>query len=131
MDDLPVFPIGVVADLLGVHPETIRVWEKFGVVKPQRRSRRRFYSTTDLKRLRFIQRLIAEGLNLPAIQHYLRLYPCWQREGCPSCMQRSEIAVCAKPCWREEGTYCQVYGNEYSCSDCNFRTKLEQREASQ
>ena len=131
MNDLPVFPIGVVSELLNVHPETVRVWERYGVIKPRRRSGRRFYSETDLKRLRFIRRLISEELNLPAIRHYLRLYPCWQRDGCPACMHRSKLAVCAKPCWKEEGIYCQVNGTEDTCSSCEFRIELEQRETLQ
>jgi len=121
MDNRPVFPIGVVAELISVHPETIRVWEKQGVIKPQRRGSRRFYSEDDLKRLRFIQKLMSEDLNLPAIRYYLRHYPCWQLNGCPACMHRTELAVCAKPCWREEGTYCQVCGDEDTCAKCEFR----------
>jgi MerR family transcriptional regulator/heat shock protein HspR len=121
MDNRPVFPISVVSELINVHPETLRVWEKKGVIKPRRRSGRRFYSETDLKRLRFIQKLISEDLNLPAIRHYLRLYPCWQLDSCPACMHRTELEVCAKPCWQEEGTYCQVYGDEDTCAQCEFR----------
>jgi len=131
MKNLPLFPIGVVSELLNVHPETVRVWERYGVVKPQRRSGKRFYSETDLKRLRFIQRLIAEELNLPAIRHYLRLYPCWQLDGCPACMHRSELAVCAKPCWKEEETYCQVSGDDDTCSNCEFRKESMKDEAQQ
>ena len=131
MKNLPVFPIGVVSELLNVHPETIRVWERYGVVKPQRRSGRRFYSENDLKRLRFIQRLIAEELNLPAIRHYLRLYPCWQLDGCPACMHRSELAECSKPCWKEEGAYCQAYGDEDTCSNCEFRKESKEYKAQQ
>jgi len=129
MKNLAVFPIGVVSELLNVHPETIRVWERHEVVKPQRRSGKRFYSETDLKRLRFIKRLIAEELNLPAIRHYLRLYPCWRLDSCPACMHRSELAVCAKPCWKEEGTYCQVYGGEDACSNCEFRKESKEYKA--
>ena len=121
MKDLPLYTIGVVSELLNVHPETLRVWERYGVVKPQRKSGRRFYSETDLKRLQFIRRLMVEELNLPAIRHYLRLYPCWQSNGCLACMHRSELAVCAKPCWKEEGAYCQAYGTEDTCSSCEFR----------
>jgi MerR family transcriptional regulator/heat shock protein HspR len=131
MNDLPVFPIGVVSDILNVHPETIRVWERSGVIRPQRRSGKRFYSETDLERLRFIQRLITEKLNLPAISHYLRLYPCWQLDGCPACMHSSKHTVCAKPCWKEEGAYCQVYGNEDTCSSCKFRRELKDSKAQQ
>ena len=121
MPNRPVYPIGVVAELLNVHPETIRVWERYNVIQTQRRSGKRFYSENDLKRLRFVQRLKAEGLNLPAIRHYLRLYPCWQSDGCPACMHQTKSAWCAKPCWKEEGTYCQASDNEDTCSSCEFR----------
>jgi len=120
MHNRPLYPIGIVAELLNVHPETVRVWERHGVVQPQRRNGKRFYSDNDLKRLHFIQRLIEEGLNLPAISHFLRLYPCWRQEDCPVCMQRSERIGCAKPCWKEEGTYCQVSVNEDMCANCEF-----------
>jgi MerR family transcriptional regulator/heat shock protein HspR len=125
MENRPVYPIGVVSELLDVHPETIRVWERHKIIKPHRRSGKRFYSETDLKRLRFIKRLMAEELNLPAIRHYLRLYPCWRLDGCPACMHVSEFAVCGKACWKEEGTYCQVYANADTCSGCEFREESE------
>ena len=51
MEEIPLYSIGVVSDLLHVHPETIRVWERHGVIRVQRRGRRRFYSNSDLKRL--------------------------------------------------------------------------------
>lgn len=121
MHNRPVYPIGVVSELLDVHPETIRVWERYGVVQPLRRSGKRFYSENDLKRLRFIQRLAGQGLNLPAVCHYLQLYPCWQMDDCPGCMHRSEHIRCTKPCWKDERTYCQVSGNEDTCSNCEFR----------
>lgn len=121
MINVPLFPIGVISELLGVHPETVRVWERHGIIKPQRRSGKRFYSETDLKRLQFVKKLMTEHLNLPAINHYLRLYPCWQMDDCPKCMQASEFTPCSKPCWREEGKYCQVYGNEAMCLNCEFK----------
>ncbi len=131
MENLPAFPISVVSEMLDVHPETLRVWEKHGVIKPQRRSGRRFYSEVDLTRLQFIQGLIAQGLNLPAISHYLRLYPCWQLADCPACMHRTRFTVCAKPCWKEEGTYCRVEGNEDTCADCELRGESQRIKAEQ
>ena len=129
MENRPVYPIGIVSEILNIHPETIRVWERYGVVKPRRRSGKRYYSESDLIRLRFIQRLITEDLNLPAIVHYLRHYPCWHLNGCPACMHRSEYTVCAKPCWKEEGVYCQVSGSLDTCTNCEFRKQSEKREA--
>ena len=120
MDNTPLYLISIVANLLGVHPETIRVWERNGIISPSRRGRWRFYTNNDLKRLYFIKRLIEEGLNLPAIRHYLRLYPCWHFDNCPACMHRSS-ASCAKSCWKEEGAFCNVSVDEDSCSECQFR----------
>ena len=131
MENLPAFPISVVSEMLDLHPETLRVWEKHGVIKPQRRSGRRFYSEVDLTRLRFIQGLIAQGLILPAICHYLLLYPCWQLDSCPACMHRIRLVVCAKPCWKEEGAYCQIYGNEDTCADCELRSESQRIKAEQ
>ncbi|GAI66979.1 unnamed protein product, partial [marine sediment metagenome] len=53
MGNRPVYPIGIVSELLDVHPETIRVWERYGVIHPYRRNGKRFYSDNDLERLRF------------------------------------------------------------------------------
>ena len=125
MPNTPVYPIGIVSEFLGVHPETIRVWERHGIVQPLRRSGKRFYSQNDLKRLQFIQRLMAEKLNLPGIKYYLKLYPCWQQNGCPGCIHRSEVPSCGKPCWKEEGIYCQSFGDENACSKCEFHSGLE------
>jgi len=116
----PVFPIGVVSELLDVHPETLRIWERHGVVKPTRRSGRRFYSEADVKRLRFVQRLMSEDLNLPAIRHYLQLYPCWNLDDCPACMHVPKFASCIKPCWKDVDSYCQVTVGENTCSGCEF-----------
>ena len=121
MQDRPLYPIGIVAELIDVHPETIRVWERNGIIKPSRRSGRRFFSEDDLKRLKFIKNLIDEDLNVPAIRHHLGFYPCWQSNGCPTCVHRSELPNCGKPCWREEGTYCQVTGDAEICLNCEYR----------
>ena len=129
MQNRPLYPIGIVSELLGVHPETIRVWERNGVIQPGRRSGKRYYSENDLARLRFVQRLTNERLNLPAIRHYLKLYPCWQMDECPHCMHRTEDVSCTKPCWKEEGVYCQASANEDTCRDCEFRTQNLEHES--
>ena len=126
----PLYPIGVVSELLGVHPETIRSWEKFEIIQsPQRRSGKRFYSEVDFNRLKFIQRLTNEGLTLRAIRYYLRLYPCWKTADCPGCINNVEQAEGAKPCWQVSGTYCQVANIKYPCSNCNNTKELRVSEA--
>ena len=125
IQNYPVYTIGVVSDFLGVNPAIIRSWEKSGVIDPpNRRGGKRFYSEYDLKRLRFIQKLLEEGLTLPAIRHFLQLYPCWEMDDCPECMSRTTSPSCAKPCWKEAGTYCQVSANEDLCAKCvNYRKR--------
>ena len=128
----PLYPIGVVSELLNVHPETIRTWERSGVVRlPQRRSGKRFYSENDFKQLQFIQRLAAEGLTLRAIRYYLRLYPCWETDNCTGCIHSSSDQTSgAKPCWQEPGTYCQVAVGEDLCTNCHITSQQqEQHEA--
>lgn len=119
----PLYTIGVVAEMLGIHPETIRVWEASGVVKPpQRRSGKRFYSENDLERLRFIHKLADEGLTQRAMIYYLRLYPCWKTTDCFGCLHSSKQSGSTKPCWREEDSYCQVANLEDLCAGCVRRT---------
>jgi MerR family transcriptional regulator/heat shock protein HspR len=67
--------ISVAADLVGMHPQTLRIYEAKGLVRPQRTAgNTRLYSETDLERLRLIQRLTTElGLNLAGVEHVLRL----------------------------------------------------------
>ena len=126
----PLYSIGVVSELLGVHPETIRLWEKSGVVQPpQRRSGKRFYSDRDLRRLQFIHKLAQEGLTLRALHYYLRLYPCWKTSDCPGCLYNSGQIGSTKLCWQEEGTYCQASNNKDPCIDCNPDDKRGSSEA--
>jgi len=69
-----VYVISVAAELAGVHPQTLRVYERRGLVDPSRTgggSRR--YSERDLARLRRIQDLTAEGLNLEGVKKVLML----------------------------------------------------------
>jgi MerR family transcriptional regulator, heat shock protein HspR len=119
----PLFSIGIISELLDIHPETLRVWEKHGIVKPIRRKGHRYYTDIDLKRLKFIKTLIHDNLNLPAIEFYLKLYPCWQMDTCPKCMHMSNVASCIKKCWKNEGYFCQVEPGEDTCSSCEHCSK--------
>ena len=126
----PLYSIGVVSELLDVHPETVRSWERSGVFQPpQRRSGKRFYSENDFRRLQFIQKLVGEGLTLRAIQYYLRLYPCWKNVDCPGCINGSDQSGSSKPCWQEAGTFCQVASSDNPCANCPNNKEQELQEA--
>jgi MerR family transcriptional regulator, heat shock protein HspR len=75
MADRPRYMISVAADLVGMHPQTLRIYETKGLVRPGRTpGGTRLYSERDLERLRLIQRLTTElGLNLAGVQRVLAL----------------------------------------------------------
>ena len=75
MPDRPRYMISVAADLVGMHPQTLRMYETKGLVRPSRTpGGTRLYSDADVARLRLVQRLTTElGLNLAGVQHVLRL----------------------------------------------------------
>ena len=75
MDDRPRYMISVAADLVGMHPQTLRQYEEKGLVRPQRTAgNTRLYSEADLERLRLVQRLTTElGLNLAGVEAVLGL----------------------------------------------------------
>ena len=122
-DNRPLYPIGIVAGLLEIHPQTISVWERYGVVQPKRISGKRFYSNNDLKRLRFALKLTKERLNKEAVSYHTNLYPCWNHDKCPPCMRVSKNNNCGKPCWKEEGLYCIASYNEDLCLNCEFNSQ--------
>jgi MerR family transcriptional regulator/heat shock protein HspR len=75
MDDRPRYMISVAAEIVGMHPQTLRIYEQKGLVRPKRTpGNTRLYSERDLERLRLIQRLTSElGLNLAGVEAVLRL----------------------------------------------------------
>jgi MerR family transcriptional regulator/heat shock protein HspR len=75
VSDSPRYMISVAAELVGMHPQTLRLYEAKGLVRPARTpGGTRLYSDADVERLRLIQRLTTElGLNLAGVEHVLRL----------------------------------------------------------
>ncbi len=75
MDDRPRYMISVAADLVGMHPQTLRIYESKGLIRPKRTAgNTRLYSEADVERLRLIQQLTNElGLNLAGVEQVLEL----------------------------------------------------------
>jgi len=73
--EYPRYMISVAAELVGMHPQTWRIYEQKGLLRPKRTpGGTRLYSDSDLDRLRLIQQLTTElGLNLAGVEHVLRL----------------------------------------------------------
>jgi MerR family transcriptional regulator/heat shock protein HspR len=81
VDERPRYMISVAADLVGMHPQTLRIYESKGLIRPKRTAgNTRLYSEADLERLRLIQQLTNElGLNLAGVEQVLRLEDELQR----------------------------------------------------
>jgi len=80
-DDTPVYVISVAAQLSGLHPQTLRTYDRLGLVSPGRAAGKgRRYSLRDILILREVQRLSQEdGVNLSGIKRILELESEWQR----------------------------------------------------
>jgi MerR family transcriptional regulator/heat shock protein HspR len=69
-----MYVISIAAELAGVHPQTLRVYERKGLVQPQRtEGNTRRYSESDIARLRRIQELTQEGINLAGVMRIMEL----------------------------------------------------------
>src|SRR5262245_43629155 len=76
-----VFLISMAAEMLGMHPQTLRKYERLGLVQPSRTiGSMRLYSQEELERLRLIKRLVDElGINLAGVQRLLSIAEVMQR----------------------------------------------------
>jgi len=73
-DDMALFMISVAAELAGMHPQTLRLYERRGLVRPQRTAKNtRRYSQHDVERLQRIQALTELGLNLAGVERVLAM----------------------------------------------------------
>ncbi len=80
--DRPLFPIGVVAERLGVSDQTLRLYELKGLIKPARRNGQRYYSPNDLQWLTCLRHLIhGEKVGIEGVRMLLRYAPCWEIAG--------------------------------------------------
>ncbi len=82
--DKAIFSIGTAAKLLEVHPRTLRIYEKEGLIKPVRRGSRRYYSMDNIQWINCLRKMIHEkGLNIAGVKEVLKYAPCWSVVGCP------------------------------------------------
>ncbi len=129
-DDRPVYPISVAAELLDVHPRTLRLYEKRGLISPKRRGNKRFFSNNDLHWIRCIREMIhKKGLNIVGIKRLLCLLPCWQIKGCTE-EEREECSAYqdrTEPCWELTKKICPRKFEV--CREC--RVYQEQKEKAQ
>lgn len=73
--DIPLYMIGIVAQMLSIHPQTLRLYEREGLVRPKRsHGNTRLYSARDVERVKFILHLTRDmGVNLAGVEVILRM----------------------------------------------------------
>ncbi len=81
---VPVYPIGVAAKLLDVHPRTLRLYEAEGLISPHYKGGRRIFSQSDIQWISCLRSIIHdEGISIPGIKRLLKYEPCWKILNCP------------------------------------------------
>lgn len=79
----PVYTISIAAKFLKVCPDTLRIWERKGLIKPSRLGKNRFYSQCDIERLEYIKDLIQrKRINIQGVINILNITPCWELKKC-------------------------------------------------
>ena len=117
---LPLYPIGIVAELIGTTDQTLRLYEKHGLIKPARRNKNRFYSENNIKWLRCLRDLIHnQKISIEGIKKLLEYAPCWEITSCPEERKGKCSAYIdkTKPCWELNRMICNTESGRI-CEDC-------------
>ena len=79
-----IFTIGVAAQMLDVHPRTLRIYEQEQLIVPMRKGKWRYYTMIDVKWVECLRSMIHEhGISIAAIKKLLQYTPCWNIADCP------------------------------------------------
>ncbi len=117
---MPLYPIGIVAELIGITEQTLRLYEKHGLLLPARRNKNRYYSDNDIKWLSCIRDLIhMKKISIEGIKKLLEYAPCWEITDCAD-EKRSKCTAYinkAKPCWELNQTICKRESGKV-CDEC-------------
>ncbi|RJQ21060.1 MAG: MerR family transcriptional regulator [Nitrospiraceae bacterium] len=119
-ENLPLYPIGIVAELAGITDQTLRLYEKHGLIKPARRGKDRYYSENDIKWLKCLRDLIhVKKISIEGIKKLLDYAPCWEINECPKETREKCLAFIekSKPCWELNRRICEQSSGKL-CKDC-------------
>lgn len=79
----PVYTISIAVKLLKVCMDTLRIWERKGLIKPARLGKNRFYSQCDIERLEYIKELMQKKrINIQGVKNILNTARCWELKQC-------------------------------------------------
>lgn len=117
---MPLYPIGIVAELIGITEQTLRLYEKHGLILPARRNKNRYYSDNDIKWLTCVRDLIhTKKISIEGIKKLLQYAPCWEITSCPEDKRTKCTAFVdkTKPCWVLNQTICKRESGKI-CEEC-------------
>ncbi len=126
----PVFTIGVVSKIINISPETLRLYEREGLLIAYRtKTCRRMYSQDDIEWIACIRHQIKDKrLNISGVRHLIALLPCWEINRCGS----KKHAECRaflqsdKVCWQLDKKPCQLNKTDcYTCPVYRMAPKIE------
>ncbi len=82
--DKALFTIGIAAEMLEVHPRTLRIYEEEGLIKPLRKGKWRYFNLDDIDWITCLRDMIhVNGISIAAIKKLLSYTPCWNIADCP------------------------------------------------
>lgn len=126
----PVFTIGVVSKIINISPETLRLYERKGLLIAYRtKTSRRMYSQDDIDWIACIRHQIKDKrLNISGIRHLIALLPCWEINKCKlddhtDCMAYSKSD---KICWQLDKKPCNMKNTDcYNCTVYRMAPKID------
>lgn len=117
---MPLYTIGVVSELVGTTNQTLRIYEKHGLLKPARKNKNRLYSANDIRWILCIREMIHDSkISIEGIKKLLEYAPCWELMRCPE-KERNECVAFVdrtKPCWELNRRICTQNGGK-NCENC-------------
>lgn len=121
--EMPLYTIGVVAELMGTTNQTLRLYEKHGLIKPSRKNKNRFYSENDIRWLLCIRELIHDKkISIEGIKKLLDYAACWEIKNCPAERKTECLAYVdrVKPCWELNKMICSHNSGSKGdrCEEC-------------
>jgi len=82
--DRALVTIGMAAEMLGVHPRTLRNYEDAGLISPKRKGSWRYYTMRDLQWIECLREMVhVHGISINAVKKLLKYTPCWNIIDCP------------------------------------------------
>ena len=118
--DIPLYPIGIVAEIIGTTNQTLRIYENHGLIKPARKNKNRYYSDNDIRWLTCLRDLIHnKKISIEGIKRLLEYAPCWEVTQCPEDIKNncSAYKKNVKPCWEYNKMICKRVSTD-TCKDC-------------